>query len=187
MDKGLEPQNPFASPLAEELRSVSATDSESRAASTRRQYIDQESLARSIGYLFYVASTYAVLVAILAVAVFIFEKQDRGIAAVMLGSAACCTLTFWWVGRGLLRLNRKARIIATIICTLAIPATLLGSVYFLWLLYGGDRSYLYSAEYREVCSSTPHIEPRTPLVMWILIVVCATALPVLFLLDALLS
>ena len=77
-----------------------------------------------------------------------------------------------WVGTGLRRLRRWARIPTGILSGLGLLGFPLGTVinaYILYLIFSQKGKMVFSDEYQAVIEQTPHIKYRTSIVVWILL------------------
>lgn len=77
-----------------------------------------------------------------------------------------------WVGYGLRRLRKWARIPTGILSglgLLAFPIGTLINAYILYLLFCQKGKMVFSDEYRAVIEQTPHIKYRTSIIVWIVL------------------
>src|SRR4030095_8127226 len=77
-----------------------------------------------------------------------------------------------WVGTGLRRLRRWARIPTGILSGIGLLGFPIGTIingYILYLIFSQKGKVVFSDEYRAVIEQTPHIKYRTSIVVWIVL------------------
>ena len=161
-----DPENPYAS-----VTDFDDGDGNSEVERTRNQYLNHEASVQSIGTL-YVLGGFLGCLSVLGVGAAAFGggvgAPEALIALFILALCGCQLAT----GIGLRQLKPWARIVATILSAiglLGIPIGTLISIYFLYLLQSKKGAVVFSPEYREVIDATPHIKYRTPVIVWILV------------------
>jgi len=77
-----------------------------------------------------------------------------------------------WVGTGLRRLRKWARIPTGILSGIGLLGFPLGTLingYILYLIFSQKGKTVFSEDYRAVIEQTPHIKYRTSIVVWVLL------------------
>jgi len=141
----------------------------------RKEYLKHEASVRSIGVLYYLGGAGLLLLGIVSVTSFIGRSQDGAETVVGIFIAALF-LIFGvgqlWVGTGLRRLKRWARIPTGILSGFGLLGFPLGTIinaYILYLVFSQKGQTVFSDEYRAVIDQTPHIKYRTSILVWILL------------------
>jgi hypothetical protein len=138
----------------------------------RNAHLKHEASVKSIGVLYYIGGAGAALV---GVATLISSVSSSGsadtifavflaIGMLVLGAGQV------WVGTGLRRLKRWARIPVGILSGIGLIGFPLGTIinaYILYLVFGKKGVTVFSDEYRLVIEQTPHIKYKTSIVVWI--------------------
>ncbi len=137
----------------------------------RKEHIKHEASVTSIGILYYLGGVGLLLMAI--VTFFSNAAASRGGEAIilsiiflMLGAGQL------WVGFGLRRLRKWARIAAGSLSGIGLFGFPIGTIinaYFLYLLFSQKGKMVFSDEYRAVIEQTPHIKYRTSIIVWIVL------------------
>ncbi len=172
MDADFEHENPFASPLAEDSADALLTAEEK----TRHQHLARETSIKSISGLYYfVAFLMSLwsLVLLLNIGVIFRGGSDIPLILVLSHVIIASTALFWWIARGLRRLDPRVRRWAIGLSTLGLLAAPIGTIihgYFLYLLIGKEAQYIFSPEYKAVIIATPYVKLKTSLAAWILLV-----------------
>lgn len=158
--------NPFAAPESMEY----AVNTDSRpAALIRQKYLSHEASVQSVGSLYLLGS----LVTLLAGGFLTYivlsgsdpGSRDTGASLLLLGLG----FAQGFLAVGLNKLNRWARITATLFAGLGLLAFPIGTLingYILYLLLSAKGKMVFSDEYREVIRQTPDIKYRTSKVLW---------------------
>jgi len=160
--------NPFAAPQTMDY----AADFDTRpAAIIRQQYLSHEASVQSVGSLYILGClltlvggglmTYMYMV--LSSSVQNNPVVEMGLLLVGLGVAQ------GFLGYGLSKLKRWARIPASLFAGLGLLAFPIGTLingYILYLLLSAKGNVVFSAEYREIIGQTPEIKYRTSKILW---------------------
>jgi hypothetical protein len=135
----------------------------------RNQYLKHEASVKSIGVLYYLGGAGFLLVGIGAT----LSRGTRspGLEGLFL-SAVCLLLGAGqiWVGSGLRRLRKWARLPTGILSGLGLLGFPIGTLingYILYLIFSQKGSTVFSDEYQAVIEQTPHIKYRTSVIIWI--------------------
>jgi hypothetical protein len=147
----------------------------------RNQYLKHEASVKSIGLLYYLGGGGLLLMGIVAIFVGPSDASDSVrqplMAAVFLG----LSVIQFWVGTGVRRLKRWARVPSGILSgigLLGFPVGTLVNAYILYLIFCRKGKMVFSVEYRAIIEQTPHIKYRTSIVVWILLGLVLLALGV---------
>ena len=152
----------------------------------RPRHIDHEASVRSIGLLYYLMAAVLGLGAIGAIFAGFAPGEDWADVVGMLAVGALFCFVFGAVGRGLRKLRAWIRVPVGILAGLGliqIPIGTLINGYILFLIFSRKGRTVLSPEYREVIEQTPHIKPRTSIVVWlalgliVTLIVLAIAIP----------
>ena len=132
----------------------------------RKEHIKHEASVTSIGILYYLGGAAMTVMGIFG--------MFAGGAEAILTSAFLLALGIgqFWVGTGLRRLKKWARIptgILSGIGLLAFPIGTLINAYILYLIFSQKGKMVFSDEYRAVIEQTPHIKYRTSIIVWIVL------------------
>ena len=137
----------------------------------RKEHIKHEASVTSIGILYYLGGVAFTLVGIITF--FSTGTPSSGGEAIILFFIflllGTCQL---WVGYGLRRLRKWARIPTGILSglgLLAFPIGTLINAYVLYLIFCQKGKMVFSDEYRAVIEQTPHIKYRTSIIVWIVL------------------
>jgi hypothetical protein len=147
------------------------TPSSGAAEEVRKQYLNHEASVRSVGFLYYFAGGALFLMGAL-LATTAGARSDGIVIAlslffVVLGAGLI------WVGYGLRRLKRWARLPVGILSGMGLLGFPLGTIihgYILYLVFSQKGKMVFSDEYRAVIAQTPHIKYRTSIIVWILLI-----------------
>jgi hypothetical protein len=140
----------------------------------RNEHLKHEASVKSIGVLYYLGG---VALLLLGIATMFSGGTGRGgpgtvfsiyVSAlfVLLGAGQL------WVGAGLRRLRRWARVPTGILSGLGLLGFPLGTIingYILYLIFSKKGNMVFSDEYQAVIEQTPHIKYRTSIIVWILL------------------
>ena len=132
----------------------------------RKEHIKHEASVTSIGILYFLGGAGLTLMGIFG--------MFAGGAEAILGSAVLLVLGIgqFWVGTGLRRLKKWARVPTGILSglgLLAFPIGTLINAYVLYLIFCQKGKMVFSDEYRAVIEQTPHIKYRTSIIVWIVL------------------
>jgi hypothetical protein len=133
---------------------------------TRKEYLKHEASVKSIGVLYYLGA----IVVVLPGAAYAIEGLTQSEAVPVLRGLALLALGagHFWVGTGLRRLRKWARIptgILSGIGLLGIPIGTIINAYILYLVFSRKGTMVFSDEYQEVIRQTPHIKYRTSIIV----------------------
>lgn len=135
---------------------------------TRKEYLKHEASVKSIGVLYYLG---AIIIVLLGVANAIAGVAQSEPVPVLVGLVLLALgVGQFWVGTGLRRLKKWARIptgILSGIGLLGIPIGTIINAYILYLVFSRKGAMVFSEEYQEVIRQTPHIKYRTSIIVWI--------------------
>lgn len=189
--------NPFEAPSARPTPAYKPTgdawveSSDEVDEATRRAYIQHEASVRAIGALNYIAM---VAMGMLACGLFVggglafFESSqpddlDPQVLAVIMIVGGLLSLGFsvlsFFLGRGLRRLQSWARWTQGVLSSIQIPLSLLGfnpiglliSIYITYLMFTEKSTVVFSDHYKAIIQRTPHIRPRTSMVVWVVLAI----------------
>jgi hypothetical protein len=138
----------------------------------RKEHIKHEASVKSIGILYYLGGA-----ALTAVGLFGFAGAGMGN---VVGAGELLIFIFFlllgvgqlWVGFGLRRLRKWARIPTGILSGFGLLGFPLGTIinaYILYLVFSQKGKMVFSDEYRAVIEQTPHIKYRTSIIVWIVL------------------
>lgn len=170
--------NPYAPPAADvdDVSGGAPTDAER----IRREHINHETSVKSIGYLFLLGALGLVIggVGLLAGGTGPRSQQNAGAESeaelLGMGIGFCFMAVVYLITAvGLQRLRPWARIVGAIFCALSlcsIPFGTLMGLYCLYLLLSAKGSTVFSREYQDVISVTPHVKYKhSPVMIGILV------------------
>jgi hypothetical protein len=137
----------------------------------RREHLHHEASVRSLGTLFILGG---VLLCIVSMGSHVWLVSSAGfIGSVEIGSLVACgvlALMQFTTGFGLRAFRPWARIFGMLLSTVGLFAFPIGTIfcaYFLYLLGGGKGRYVFTDEYQQIRSATPHIRSIVPAWFWI--------------------
>ncbi len=190
-------ENPFAAPEARPTPGYKATgdpwaqSSEEVDEVTRRAYIQHEASVRAIGSLNYIAMFFLGIIApiliVFGIMAFIApeqlnEENPEVLGAIMLVGGlfvlGVAVLSFF-LGRGLRRLQPWSRWTQGVLSAIQIPASLIGlnpvglliSGYITYLMFSEKSAFIFTDHYKGIMRRTPHIKPRTSIIVWIVLAI----------------
>jgi len=140
----------------------------------RKAHLRHEASVQSVGLLYYLGSVLFVCVGTaMIVRIFSTGRSPRALGAAVASFAVFLALGAgqFWVGIGLRRLRKWARIPTGIFSGLGLLWFPLGTIinaYVLYLIFSQKGKMVFSDEYQAVIRQTPHIKYRTSIVVWIL-------------------
>jgi hypothetical protein len=147
----------------------------SAAEDVRNEYLKHEASVKSIGLLYYLGAVGFFLAGLGGMMVALSKSSGPEAMGRAVGSGAFLLLIGilqFWIGRGLRRLNRQARIPTGILSGLGLLAIPIGTIinaYILYLIFSAKGKMVFSDEYKDVIAQTPHIKYRTSILVWILL------------------
>jgi hypothetical protein len=146
-------------PIAVYCNQCAKTNFEAR----RREHIQHEASVQSIGTIYYlVAGLYGM--GGLAIAGTALAKEPL-IAAMIAGLALVFAVLVAALGRGVRKLLRVSRTVATVLAAIGLlgfPVGTLVNGYILYLLHSKKGNVVFSDEYKTIIAATPQIVYRTP-------------------------
>lgn len=132
----------------------------------RQAHIKHEASIKSVAILYFLSSAIVLLAAL--VSAFSGEAGAGLIGFLMLGLCAAQI----WVGLGLRKLKRWARIPTGILSGIGLigfPVGTLINAYILYLIFCRKGATVFSDDYKLVIAQTPHIKYRTSVLVWVLL------------------
>ncbi len=165
-----EPVNPYAPPKAS-IAPAGATAPED-AERIRRELLTHETSIRGVGLLYLLGTVTPGLATVTMLFMAVAEPSVES-SPVFLGFGVVYGLVAWlfyYLGRGLRRLNPRVRTGATILAVLGlllIPIGTLINGYVLYLLHSQKGKRVMTPEYQAIVAQTPHIKYRTP--VWLIV------------------
>jgi len=138
----------------------------------RKEHLKHEASVKSIGVLYYLGGAAMLLIGIFTMFVGSRNGAELIVSIFIAGLFVLLGIGQLWVGTGLRRLKRWARIPTGILSGLGLLGFPLGTIinaYILWLVFSQKGTVVFSEEYRAVIEQTPHIKYRTSIVVWILL------------------
>lgn len=170
--------NPYAAPKAE------VRPQHTEAETIRREFINHETSIRSLGCLYWLAAVVFSLV--LVVGVVNVQSVSLGHLALTLVQAVLAAA----IGRGLRTLRRWAGILAALWAAVGMALGLASlpfgaismviSVYIIFLMLGTKGRRVLTPEYRAIVLETPHVKPRSSVVVWVLLALLLVFLAAVF-------
>ncbi len=140
----------------------------------RKEHLKHEASIKSVGVLYYLGGAGLLLLGIFSVSLG-GKSRDGAETAVSIFIAALFLVLGagqLWVGTGLRRLRKWARIPTGILSGLGLLGFPLGTLingYILYLIFSQKGKIVFSEEYQAVIEQTPHIKYRTSILVWILL------------------
>ena len=141
----------------------------------RKEHLKHEASVKSIGFLYYLGGVALLLIGIGTVIGIGAGGGGRGepvVAILMSAFLLVLGAGQLWVGTGLRRLRKWARIPTGILSGIGLLAFPLGTIinaYILYLIFSEKGKTVFSVEYQAVIEQTPHIKYHTSIVIWILL------------------
>jgi hypothetical protein len=182
-----EPQgpSPAINPYApSSLPSESMPERSDEPEQIRRKLINREASIRSIGSL-YVLGAVLMMVAGAGVMAHVILTNSARTPRELASALGACAFYLCWgllqgiVGIALHRLRPWSRIVAIVFSAVglfAFPIGTLLSAYFLYLLLGNKALFVFSDQYRRIIDQTPHVKYKTPVGLWLLLILLAALL-----------
>lgn len=164
--------NPYAPPKANVALQAPGTSGDDEA--TRRALIQHETSIKGIGALYYLGFGAAALgaVSVLWIGLSLGERRIIPLPF-LLGFGAAYALLAWllfYLARGMRRLERRVRVLATILAAIGLIGFPIGTLingYILYLLHSDKGKRVMTPEYQAIVARTPHIKYRTP--VWVVV------------------
>jgi hypothetical protein len=141
----------------------------------RKEHLKHEASIKSVGVLYYLGGAGLLLVGIFSAVSLSGRSRGGAETAVSIFVAALFLVLGagqLWVGTGLRRLRKWARIPTGILSGLGLLGFPLGTLingYILYLIFSQKGKTVFSEEYQAVIEQTPHIKYRTSILVWILL------------------
>jgi hypothetical protein len=181
-------QNPYAAPKA----NIEHAEIGGEAETIRKEHINTEASIQAVGRL-YVLGSFLALLGFVSILIAMVLGRGNGVASAIgfLPSAAamlCIGALYGATGFGLRKLKSWARIVATIVGVIGLLGFPIGTIingYILYLLWNKKGRTVFTSDYQDVITATPHIKYKTSLLVWIilgiviLLVVAAIVLPLM--------
>ena len=143
----------------------------------RKEHIEHEASVRGIALLYYFSSFFFIILASALLLPWLLAGPVPGasllgaliVVAFVIGLAALSAIE----ARGIRRLKRWSRAPATVVACIGLLGVPLGTLmngYILYLLHSEKGKVIFSPEYQQVVLQTPEVRYKTPLVLWILLI-----------------
>lgn len=181
----LPPANPYAAPSADTYI-VGYEGSLAEAEQTRNELIKHEASVKSIGSLFLLGALLCLLSAVVNGFTLFLERSLAGsepaYSPLVLISVLAFGGLYFWIGRGLRRLDGRVRVVAIVFSAFGLLGFPIGtaiSAYFIYLLASAKGKQVMSEEYQAIVAATPHIRYRSP---WLIVALGVVALFIVVLL-----
>jgi len=137
----------------------------------RKLHVSHEASVKSVGILYYLGGAAMLFGGLgMTASSLSSSKGPESIAVVVV--LFVLAGAYIWVGYGLRRLRRWARITTGILAGIGLLGFPLGTIinaYILYLICSKKGATVFSPEYQEVIRQTPHIKYKTSIVVWILL------------------
>jgi hypothetical protein len=173
-------QNPYQAPAAEIAEVIPGVSPD--AVEIRQEHLGHEASIRAIGLLYFLGA----IVLVLSGGAYLFALI-QGYDGILLGLSVFFLgfgVLYLWMGSALRALSLKVRHIAGVfagIGLLGFPIGTFINAYILYLLYSKKGKMVFSEEYQAIRLATPHMKYKTPVALWILILVLVLAMVALIL------
>jgi len=134
----------------------------------RKAHIAHEASVKSIGLLYWLGG----VVIFIGGLVNLFDGHAKPVDMAIGAALLLLAVVQIWVGTGLRKLNKTARIVTGVFSGIGLLGFPLGTVingYILYLLFGKKGVVVFSDPYKEVIAATPLIKYKTSVVVWILL------------------
>ncbi len=140
----------------------------------RRQHLGHEASVKAVGSLY----LFGAIIGFLAGVAFLFVPFNdlHGSSIASVGVAAfmlVLSVLYFWIGRGLRGLKPVARIPSGILAGIGLIGFPMGTLingYILYLLFSKKGTMVFSDEYKQIIADTPDMKYRTPIIVWIIVV-----------------
>jgi hypothetical protein len=142
----------------------------------RKAHLKHEASVQSVGLLYYLGGVFVICIGAFGLfAGFRGSKTPEVVGVGLLGSFFLLALGAgqFWVGTGLRRLQKWARLPTGILSGIGLLGFPLGTIinaYILYLVFSSKGNTVFSDEYHAVIQQTPHIKYRTSIIVWIFLV-----------------
>ena len=154
------------------MQKLSEGITETSAEQIRREHIKHEASVKSVGFLYFLAAAFLILIGGLGVV----SPGSGGVLAVVFVVIGAVQI---WVGVGLRKLKPWARTPTGILSGLGLilfPIGTLINAYVLYLVFSNKGRMVFSEEYQQVIEQTPHIKYKTSVLVWIVLIVLVALL-----------
>lgn len=142
----------------------------------RERHIAHETSVKSIGTLYYFVTGVMIIGAVAGIlSTGHFGIRGLIVTAVVAGLSALLL----WLGRGIKQLKSWAKVPAGVLSGIGLigfPVWTLINGYILYLLFSEKGAVVFSEEYKQIIADTPGIKSRTPMVVWIILIVLVAAM-----------
>jgi hypothetical protein len=140
----------------------------------RRRHLTFETNLRQLGALWVVGGVFATLGGLAMPAILIGEGQGDALplALGVGGLYLALGLGQLFAGLQLRKLSPRARLPGTLVTLpglIAIPVGTMFSGLILYGLHSSKGQYILSEPYRRIVDATPHVRPKTPVFVWVLL------------------
>jgi len=152
------------------------------AVSIRLKYLSHEASVRAMGTLFYLGGGLGMLVTAGLVAQIWRATQSLNVIEILvIALGVFMGIAQLLLAHGLRNLHRWSRIPAAVVSVLmlfSVPVGTLIGLYFLYLLLSQKGMVVFSDEYRQVITQTPHVRYQTSRIVVVLLIVLLLLLAV---------
>ena len=178
-------ENPYQAPAVQEVVAPASNEAEA----IRSQHLKHEASLKAVGFLFYLGAVFSTL-SVVGMAAFLGPMRTRSESAadsrswmmMMVGVGAAIGIGQFASGWGLRKLRPWAKFSAGLLVTISLARlypimTLAGvigvlfGIYILYLLFSIKGRTILSPGYADIVAQTPHLRYRTPLWIWIVLLV----------------
>lgn len=142
----------------------------------RRRHLTFETNLRQLGALWVVGGVFASLGGLAMPTILIGEGQGRGEALPLALGAGALYLALGlgqlFAGLQLRKLSSRARLPGTLVTLpglIAIPIGTMISGLILYGLHSSKGQFILSEDYRRIVEATPHVRPKTPVFVWVML------------------
>ena len=161
----MDPTNPYAPPTAEV---GPGADAPTDALAIRQEYIKHEASLRSFGGLYLFGGVSFLFVTVAVLPLLLSDEGFEGGWAI-LGLSIPLSLSYFWVGSGLRRLDPGVRLWASLLAalgSLSFPIGTLMGGYLLYLLHGAKGKVVFGDGYPQIVAATSHLKRPTSVLTW---------------------
>jgi hypothetical protein len=137
----------------------------------RQTYFKHERAVKSIAALYMFGCLFAGIYLAVCLGLAYNDSRARPYALIGFVVLALLFMIFYWIARGVRRLNPRIRSPLTVLSAIGLLGVPLGTIlnaYILYLIHCEKGKYVFSPEYQEIIAQTPYLRPRISLIVWIL-------------------
>jgi hypothetical protein len=166
-----DPLNPYAAPTTDHMLAEQDPSSFVEAEQVRRMFFKHERAVKSISAFYMFGCLFAGLYLAACIGMAYNDPLARPYALIGFAVLVLLFLVFYWIARGLWRLNPRIRTPLTLLSIIGLLGLPLGTIlnaYILYLIHCEKGKYVFSPEYKEIIAQTLYIRPRISIVVWIL-------------------